>query len=361
MLDHINWYLVELERKLRNKRTAQATTDMLVEAKSHLEEHAAELVAKGVDPATASKAAVADFGDPGSVVQAYSGSATVAKATYGLWVALASGLLSMIVVALYLWVFDPIQMTTTSTAWVIWLPWLSLPIVAWAGFRFRRWIALPVGAIALLFAVAAGSWVVSNSELMQLGGQTRMVYLPMVERQIDLRQQWLTRAIDDFAILQEWRTKRASPEGDDLLKKLAVQSHAFVVPTPYWNARWNVVPSDYSRPVQRFTPYVDDYRPGGFGITQSPDFKYARETWLANGDKYAEFLKKRITDITKEVSVLGSIRPQAWSEKWGTIGFAPIPMVGAASLVLLVLNGLAISASSLLATSRRQRWRRQLG
>lgn len=361
MLDHINWYLVELERKLRNKRTAQATADMLVEARAHLEEHASEMVAKGLDPVSAAKAAVADFGDPSSVLQAYSGVGGTSLRTYRVLTIAASLLLSSLVVTTYIWVFNPL-MLETSAVWLTTIPWLTIPVVVWAGFRTRRWIALPVAGASLAFALVAGIWATAKSELMQLGGQTRMVYMPMVERQIDLRQAWLARANADFALLQGWRAKRNAPEGDVLLKKLAMQGNTFVAPFPFGYARWIVVvPSDYYQRTDRFIPYVDDYRPFGFGISQSPDFKYAREMWRANGDKYAEFLKRRLSDITKEVGVLGSIQPTPWSEKWGTIGFAPIPMVGTASLILLALNGVAIGASSVLASSRRQRWRRQLG
>ena len=361
MLDHINWYLVELERKLRNKRSAQATTDMLVEAKSHLEEHAAELVAKGMDPATASKAAVADFGSPASVMQAYSGVAGTSNRTYLVLAALAAVLLSSLVVAVYVFIFNPLAMQT-STVWMTTVPWLSIPIVAWVGFRARRWIAVPIVSWSLLFGALAGIWATSKAEVVHIAGDSRMIYMPSVEREIELRRSWLTRANRDLALIQAWRASRNPDERSALLRKFALQGRGAVAPVRYGHVLWRVLPSDFDeQPKERFVSYFDDRLPRATFMGSFPELKFAEDVWKAEGDQYVAFLKRRIANTTKEMNALGSIQPQDWSEKWWTIGFAPIPIVGAASLMLLLLNGLAIGASSLLATSRRQRWRRQLG
>lgn len=364
MLDHINWYLVELERHLRRRRSAQATADMLVETRAHLHEHASELIARGMDPVTAAKAAVADFGSPSSVLQAYSGAAGMSVRTYRALIALAAALLSSLVVAVYVFIFSPLSMQS-AVIWLTTIPWLSIPIVLWVGFRVKRWIALPIAAVSLAFSLAAGLWATSKAEIVMLGGESRMIYMPSVERQIKLRNEWLARAKTDLDLIQEWRAQGElglSESGQMLQKFAAVPGYGFVAPYPYYGGqRFRVLPSDYPKPKERLVMYSDDRLQGEFTLGPSPNLNEAAETWKANGDKYIAYLKRRSLLAAQEAQALMSIQPQPWSEKVGTITATPLLMVGTASLILLCGNGLAILAAGLLATSRRQRWRRQLG
>lgn len=360
MLDHINWYLVELERHLRRRRSAQATADMLVETRAHLHEHASELIARGMDPVTAAKAAVADFGSPSSVLQAYSGAAGMSVRTYRALIALAAALLSSLVVAVYVFIFSPLSMQS-AVIWLTTIPWLSIPIVLWVGFRVKRWIALPVAAVSLAFSLAAGLWATSKAEIVMLGGESRMIYMPSVEKQIKLRNEWLARAKIDHDLIQEWRSSADPVKRESLLRKFALQGNTAVAPVSYGFFRTRILPSDYAGRHEHFTPYVEDRWPRDLSMNTFPELKLAKDVWIAQGDQYVAFLKRRIDDVTKEADALGSIQPQPWSEKVGTITAAPVLMVGTASLILLCGNGLAILAAGLLATSRRQRWRRQLG
>lgn len=64
MLDYTNWYLVELERRLRG---VHRSDELITETKVHLEERMDELLSKGFDRTTASRMAIADFGDPAAL------------------------------------------------------------------------------------------------------------------------------------------------------------------------------------------------------------------------------------------------------------------------------------------------------
>lgn len=63
MAKYLEWYLVELEKGLEGKLSAEATFELLNQTEDHLSMIKQELVAAGMDEATAEQAAIQRFGD----------------------------------------------------------------------------------------------------------------------------------------------------------------------------------------------------------------------------------------------------------------------------------------------------------
>ena len=362
MLDYLNWYLVELERNLRGRRSAQANAEFLLESRNHLEERVEELASKGIDRQAATKAAILDFGDPASVAQGFRGGAGLSKTAYRLAIAIAVVLAFAIVPAFCVAMVDVPNIHETS--WVSGLiaaSWFSFPVMGWLVWRTRKWSTLPVVGLTLGLALLASLIFTANTGLISLNGENLHVFLPQRQAQIDARADWLSRYDSDYAKLQAWRASdRKSAAADALLKELA--GREFKAPVFYNSA------SMQSEPV-----LPSDAR-GGMTIWAQRDFgmKFrmesyfggldaARSVWQVNADGYAAFLKKQHQRVEAELLAFQNLQPSSFSERWMRHGWQPVAIVGFGSLFALLLNGAILLFGDLAGSVRRYRWRRLVG
>lgn len=361
MLDYLNWYLVELERNLRGRRSAQSNAEFLLESRNHLEERVEELASKGIDRQAATKAAILDFGDPKTVAAAFRGTRPLSQTTYKMAIGLAVSLALCIVPAFCIGMIDAPNLHRSG--WVSGLlsaAALSFVVLGWLIWRTRKWVALPVCGLALAISLVLSLFFTSQTGLANLQGEVLHVYLPQRQQLIDTRVDWLKRFDVDFAKLQAYRaTDRKGTEAQAILADLA---------GPDWNAP---VPVHWSGQVPRVLP---SDKQGTLSVWTRNDYgkKYRIESWFGNkdlsldvwrqnADEYATFLKKQQKRVEQELQAFAVMQPSSFSERWLRHGWVPVGIIGMGSLGALLLNGLMLLFGEALSSVRRYRWRRQLG
>lgn len=361
MLDHLNWYLVELERTLRGHRSAQATAEFLLESRSHLEERIDELTQKGIDRPTAVKAAIFDFGHPNSVAQGFRGAAGLSKLAYRMGIAIAVVLACAIVPAFCIAMVD--VPNTHKTPWVSGLlvaSWFSFPVLAWLVWRTRKWATLPVIGFALGLSLVASLIFTANTGLASMNGSTLHVFLPQRQAQIDARADWLRRFDSDYAKLQAWRASdRKGADADKLLRALTGPDFQAPVRAHGRGFMQRVLPSDAPGRLTFWSSrdYGEMFRMLG----HFRDLDAARSVWQMNADDYAAFLKTQRTLVSSEITALSTLTRSSHSERWLWHGWPPVAMVVVGSLIAVLMNGLLLLFGDLTGSLRRHRWRRQLG
>lgn len=362
MLDYLNWYLVELERNLRGKRNSQAVADFLVESRSHLTERIDDLVARGIDPVSATKASIIDFGDPQAVAQAYQGRRYVSATVRGVGIALAIILGLAIMPAFFVAMLDlPNLHEGPLVSGLIWTASLSFFVVGWLSWKTRTWISLPVGAFAVSIALVASVVFTSMTGLANLNGQAVHVFLPHRQDQIEARSDWLARYEIDVAKLNAWRASDRGPKADELLNELAgpLSLAPVVSYQPRHSNRMMVLPSD-SFPSARVvldSGYGPIYRlESHFNVAD-----VTRTAWQTHGDAYANYLSKQRARVELELNALSNLTPSSFSQRWTRHGYQAAAMIGIGSLFAVLLNGVILMFASASDTMRRRRWRRQVG
>lgn len=361
MLDLLNWYLVELDRSLRGRRSAHATAEFLLESRSHLEERIEELTQKGIDRPTAVKAAILDFGDPGSVAQGFRGAAALSNTAYRIGIAIAVILAFAIVPAFCIAMVDlPNIHETPWVSGLIAASWFSFPVMGWLVWRTRKWSTLPVLGLTLGLALLTSLIFTANTGLISLNGENLHVFLPQRQAQIDARADWLRRYDSDYDRLQAWRASdRKSAAADKLLAELAGPELQAPVRAYYRGFIPRILPSDqFGRvPFRSSRDYGEMFRmESHFGVLSA-----ARSVWQMNADDYAVFLKKQQALISSEMVALMNPTPSSFIERWMRHGWQPVAIVGFGSLFALLLNGVILLFGDLAGSVRRYRWRRIVG
>ncbi|MEQ1932521.1 MAG: permease prefix domain 1-containing protein [Fimbriimonadaceae bacterium] len=370
MLDYISWYLVELERRLRRKRSARATTDLLIETRAHLEEHAGEMIAKGMDKVNAERMAVADFGDPQSVANAVLGHGHMSRSTY--WalatcIALAGlGMVFIPVLGFMSPQISPVPIMTAAT-----LPWIGALALIWIGFRHSRWIAFGAAGILVAVSALASLWTTSQIELATLRSESIIVYVPRNASEIQQRKDWLNQAQSEFGQLQKWRASRNTPAGEEVLKGLIQYRGGYLAPVGGYSSsvltrvskggptfggggRFLIQPGR-----EPLGLYLNTYG-SGFFMNHYDRYKEAREVWRDNGDGFAVYLKRQISAVEEETAALSSISPTPWGQRWNLLGKWQVTFGVILSGIFVGVNGVAMFLGSFYRQTRRNRWRRQI-
>ncbi len=358
MLNHIDWYLVELERRLRRRRSAQATTDFLVETREHLEERTRELMAKGLDRVSAVKASLADFGDPDSVVAAYSGATGLSRKVLIISVVLTCLLSIALVGSVSVWIGNTIILRSGLLTTVLALPWIVAALVLGLALRTRLWIAVPVCLSAIAAALLGGAWAASNVQLFANNGETYAVSASMVAKQLEARRQWVGAFDRDFPRIQAWRAGRNAHYGDALLKEL-MGPECLAPARTAWNYHARLLPSS-----KLGSDGLDEYarRPSAIvALIPTGSFKVAKQMWIEEVDRYAAALKTKRAAIDAEIESIESPLDATWIQKWQRVGLAPVSFSLFGSFVLLILNGLAVGFVDIRRARRTVMWKRLVG
>lgn len=358
MLNHIDWYLVELERRLRNRRSAQSVVDFLVETRAHLDERVEELAGKGLDRVSACKAALADFGDPDSVVAAYSGPAGMSRRALTIGNVTTSVIAATLVLTICGWIGQRIVFANGSFSGVLVAPWIVAALVLVLAWRSRTWVSVPVCITGLAAALIGGAWASSSVQVISIDGERIITSAGAVPGQIEARRTWRQDFDRDFAKIQSWRATRTTAAGDAILKELMTDQ--FLAPyLTMSGSRARMLPSS-----KEFGDLVGEYGRNYevvVALLPTLNFKSAKEEWLSQGDRYAASLQAKREKVDKELLALENPVPTSWSERWLMVG---LPILGAAicgSLILTLLNGVVVALVDLRRVRRSVAWRRQVG
>jgi hypothetical protein len=342
----------------------------LLETRSHLEERVEDLVGKGMDRSSACKAAVADFGDPDSVVDAYWGRKPLSKKGYWGWLIAAvlfAGAMGGPFNALIFETFQPIGISFIPVFTL--LPFLAVCIVIWLAWRTRTWASLWVGAGAIVCGLLGSVFTAGRTEIVPTRYQQRLMSKSQIPGEIADRQAWLTAYRTDFERIQAWRQARAekATNADKLLQALASNDgqysfrDSYLAPVPnYWGGGLTtLLPSTYTTGISTVSLLDDSDR--RYSLTHWGGFKAAKDVWNQNGDGYAEYLKSVRTRVEAEIGLLQHLPP---SSRWERFKLIAGPTVGASvsgALVLITVNGLILGLGAGRQRYRRNVWRRQLG
>lgn len=367
MLDHLSWYLVELEQRLRGRRSGEATTNFLLETRSHLEEHADDLVSRGVDRATAVKSAIADFGSPAYVAGGFIGRRPMSRKMYWFLIAVVALIGSLMVPALIVasngvaGVFDPV-----SRLDFFYTPLFGLIAVAALAYRTRRWVAPAVCVFVTGFTLAALSFFAANTREVRIHGNSRLVYAPSMPKEIVLRSQWLASYSVDTPKLQHMLQRPAGATLDAIVQsEMKVEGEGYLVPTKAFASYYRFITnrsliSSYNQPRAGWYP-LEYGNHAGFILSTVPDLKSAVKMWDEQGAEYSAFLKQRAADLRSEVAALSAPLDTKMAQRWQELCVVPLATIGMFFLVAVAVNGLTLLLRDAVDRWRRYSWRRQLG
>lgn len=364
MLDHLSWYLVELEQKLRGKRSGEATANLLVEAKAHIEEHASELAAKGIDREAAIKCAIADFGSPEVVSRAYAGARPMSSRAFRLWIgAIASASLFVLP-----WLVaspgdvmgfgDPLRQTD-----FLYIPAAMVAATAVLAWRTRRWVAPQVATLTILAALGMVTYFGANTIRVRINSNERLAYAPGLGTQVQVREAWLDRYAQEKPIVDHIVSAPAGAGTAALEQTLKEQGRGWVAPVPM--SRYGFT-ADVSllwghRPMgPRWA--TDRFRNGAvYGLMEWPTLEDAARTWAANGQAYQKSLAGEAEEVRSELAAFREPIPSSMAERRRELAVVPMACTITVSLFAILLNGLVLAFGDGVDRWRRFAWRRQLG
>lgn len=362
MLDYVNWYLVELERRLRGKRTAQASTDLLLETRAHLEERVSDLTAKGIDPVTAARAAITDFGDPASVVYAYTHPVdTPRKAPVWALALVAMG--TCLGIPMLTSVSGILGVASANSApGVVTLLLGTALFVAGLSWWTRRIVMWP--AVVSLFVAAIGytTWLANATVEIKTGDRTVYAMESRLGFEKQIRDRWLAAYGSDMANLAAWQ---AHPSVDTLNALIGPDRYAPSAQSFRGSAIAFALPSTASD-YQFFTTVS----PGrlrarrvvlpGFELRPMYSQESALEMWRENGAEYTKWIQEAHEIVAQDRKLLDSATSGDFGARWRSLSLAPLAYAMVVGLAGLAVNGAVLVLFGASDHLRRRSWRRQV-
>lgn len=362
MLDHLSWYLVELEQKLRGKRSGEATANLLVEAKAHIEEHASELAAKGIDREAAIKSAIADFGSPEMVSRAYAGARPMSSRAFRLWIgAIASASLFVLP-----WLVaspgdvmgfgDPLRQTD-----FLYIPAAMVAATALLAWRTRRWVAPQVATLTILAALGMVTYFGANTIRVRMNGSERLAYSPRIEQEAKSREAWL-KAYEREKLLVGQIVR--APAGAHVLEQtLKEQRRGWLAPlrvsSYIYTPNLSLIGGKELRgPLWTTDPFR---KSEVYHLLETSTLQDAEKSWAANGLAYQKFLAEVAEEVRSELAAFREPIPSSMAERWRELAVVPMACTITVSLFAILLNGLVLAFGDGVDRWRRFAWRRQLG
>lgn len=356
MLDYISWYLVELKRELRGH---PRTHEWLMETRAHLEEHLEDKELMKLDKSEAMKSVITEFGDPAAIAFALrNGPQPSARTKWGYAVPIA-----LLMSTFWIPVYCLMQGWLSSNVNPV-VPFLAGPIVgilvlAYACIRTRTWISLPAtGALAavtvaaILISTFTGTPVHVPNQ-----GQTTLVGLAAIPRQIELRENWIGRADEELPRLRDTITQLASTNPTIVEKGLSTLRYenfsAYLSPNRY---------ADYSESLPSDLKIAENWIRLGpttyaeYGLVPSYPSSHVIKEWGKHGAGYINAIERHQDSLRSEIATLKSAQSTPFFQRLAFV------MYGAgATLVMFVPAAIAVNALilGLMGAVRLRRWSRR--
>ena len=373
MRDYIAWYLVELRRRLKGVEPRQRVEDFLLETRAHLGDAIEDMTERGIPEDAATKSAIADFGHPALVAQAFQGRMRMSPGLY--WSLVAA------VVLLALPVLVQVVASSTDNA---------LGGVHSGSFNFgsavafilcgigalaiasRKWCSLPIAVAGLAITASVGFWFMNNTRAYAIeDGTDRFALLSdkTAKEQVSIREEWLKEYETEVPKLSF--ALQDTSEGADHRLAALVQLHPGYYSYPLGNAYVGYmsyyetpkpVPSISSYSVRSRSPFIalEEARTRVHYMSEGNDRAEALKSWRASGPQYLASLSEQAARLAREKTAFLRPASVAKGEVISRLFYAPLAIIALFSLLGVLINGVAIGAFNLLSAVKRRGWRHQL-
>ncbi len=373
MRDYIAWYLVELRHRLRGVEPQQRVEDFLLETRAHLQESIDDMTSRGIAEGDAIKTAIADFGHPSLVSQAFQGKGSMNHALYWVLVGLVFLISLPIIVMMVFTATDNAlgypRVTTFDfgvTTSVVFGGVLVLALVS------RRWCSLPLVGAAVIATLVAGLYVnaTTNSYSLKFDSGRFVILSPAAAKeQVEVREQWLREYDTARPKFQSALAALKSGESGHLVEYIKFENNYYVVPnqaegvhsSAYRPSKPRIPGSqsnDYS-PHVRLIPLEESFS-GMQSTLITSDLSEALDAWKKHGEEYLAEADEDRAGMLREMAAFATPKPPVAGELARRLFWVPLAVVGIYSLGIVALNGLVILFVDLFRSSRRKSWRKQL-
>lgn len=354
MLDYVNWYLVELERRLRHHR---GSSDLVLETRSHLEERVADLVAKGYDRGEATKRAIVEFGPPEEIVRGAVGFRAMSGWAYLLWSILLGLAMVSWLPASFANMLGRGPYNDGST--YLTGPAIALILVSILTLRFRNWVGMTACVAAAGFAIC-GAFIAAGMGTpvhVPNQGQTTFVAFAAMPQQIEMREQWYAKSGVELASLnaafakKEWATLLDSSDEP-----------------PFWGPSTNelsngsprVLPSDMRAMWPAAWIRLGPTTFGHFGLSGYYRREDAMLAWTKTGKEYLAGVEAHRADLALEIDTLKAPTKAGYLERFAFISRGIFSTLFLFVPFILLANWTILGVGHALRKSRSRAWRRGL-
>lgn len=354
MLDYVNWYLVELEHRLRHHR---ASSDLILETRSHLEERVDDLKAKGFDRSEAMKRAIAEFGDPHEIARQATGTRRMSVRAFTLWsIVLGMTMVSWLPASFaHMLGRGPYDDATTYLAG----PAIVLIVVLILVIRFRNWIGASACAFAAGFAllgsfVAAGMGTPVN---VPGQGQTSFVAFAAMPKQIEMREEWFAQSGVELSKLntafakRDWPTLLGSPKDPPFWGPHAAELS---------NGAPRVIHSDMDTMWPAAWIRLGPFTFGHFGLSGYYRREDAINAWVKTGKEYLAGVESHRSDLSREIRTLKEPTTFGYFERWAFVTGGFFSLLLLVVPFILLANFAILGIAQAVRQSRSRAWRRKL-
>jgi len=374
MRDYIAWYLIELRRRLRNVEPQQKVEDFLLETRTHLQESIDEMGARGIPEDAATKSAIADFGHPSLVAQAFRGRDHMSAITH--WVLIGIVLLIALPTIYHLVSSATDNAMGYSYSGQFEFGWACIAIlagIAIVSFLSRKWSSLPITAVMLVITVCVSVWFMGTTRPYAAeAGSSRFFLLSdqTAKTQVAVREEWINRvdatvpkylsALADKSAGSDERLKALVETGDgtfDMPMKVSARTYRTFRAPPMSLPGRAASSADFRMVVWLD---VEESRAPEFVLRSTPIPDIALSKWKENGAAFLQQFEGLKAKVRRDQAVFRTPSKVAEGAVASRLLYLPVAAVFVYSLVGLLVNGLAIAAKDAHEALRRRGWKRAL-
>lgn len=358
MLDYTNWYLVELERRLRG---VHRSDELITETKVHLEERTDELLRKGFDRITASRMAIADFGDPAALVWSAKHRAFPSRNAAIGWSIVVGLLLVSWMPASFMQTFG-LGRYEEAVNYLLG-PFIALVLTLFFVARYRVWfavwamgVALSVSLVATLFGAATGTPLnVPGS------GQTTFVAYSAMPAQLKVRERWLNKSEGEIANLTAL-LKNAKAGKPGAWDALVGPKEPYFSPAQYERYGYGaqILPSDMSERWPNIWIRLGATTFGPWGMSGYYFRHDAIAAWKKLGDAYLAGVRAHQADVEEEIAILRNPPEVGFVNRFAFVAMGIFSLTLMLGLPMLLMNAIVLAIGGLIRRGRLLVWRKSI-
>lgn len=227
-VSYVNWYLVELRRRLHDTMPLDQENSFIFETKNHLESLTSDLIAQGMEPSKAEIAAIERFGSPDTVAsQCLIGLRSVRERK--IIFAAAVALFGFLVLYCLAWIQTSFVGAELGPAIPIIIA-LALYALLIGRVPSWRWFALPLACTVMFGAVYAKSQTYVRLSPYRYNGQWQN-YGELHSHYAQLKSQQAEAANIEHSAAEEWRKNLRDAKDLGAKDKMSIARITYAVPS----------------------------------------------------------------------------------------------------------------------------------